>query len=84
MRIHSLRAKLLFSLFCLLFRPIWIVDFFFHLCGQGMMKKSTMDHLQNLVEVKETAIEQWLKEERIGREDNNGEPGGQITGEKTD
>ena len=28
------------------------------------MKKSTFDHLQNLVEVKETAIEQWL-EERI-------------------
>ncbi len=26
------------------------------------MKKSTMDHLQNLVEVKETAIEQWLEE----------------------
>ena len=29
------------------------------------MKKSTMDHLQNLVEVKETAIEQWIKE-RVG------------------
>jgi hypothetical protein len=27
-----------------------------------MMKKGTIDHLQNLVEVKETAIEQWLKE----------------------
>lgn len=26
------------------------------------MKKSTIEHLQNLVEVKETAIEQWLKE----------------------
>ncbi|MFB3885232.1 MAG: ATP-binding protein [Thermodesulfobacteriota bacterium] len=26
------------------------------------MKKSTIDHLRNLVEVKETAIEQWVKE----------------------
>jgi signal transduction histidine kinase len=30
--------------------------------SREMMKKSTMDHLQNLVEVKETAIEQWLRE----------------------
>ena len=30
--------------------------------SKQMMKKSTIDHLQNLVEVNETAIEQWLKE----------------------
>jgi signal transduction histidine kinase len=44
------------------FVPYGVLTFFSVSVSRGMMKKSMMDHLQNLVEVKETAIEQWLKE----------------------
>jgi signal transduction histidine kinase len=44
------------------FVPYGVLTLFSVSVSRGMMKKSMMDHLQNLVEVKETAIEQWLKE----------------------
>ncbi len=51
---------LLFFIF--FFVPYGLLAIFSVSMGKGMMRKSTIDHLQNLVEVKETAIEQWLKE----------------------
>jgi signal transduction histidine kinase len=51
---------LLFFIF--FFVPYGLLTIFSVSMSKGMMKKSTIDHLQNLVEVKETAIEQWLKE----------------------
>ena len=62
MKVRSLRAKFMFLFFIFFFVPYGVLTFFSISVSRGMMKKSTMDHLQNLVEVKETAIEQWLKE----------------------
>ena len=62
MRIHSLRAKFMLLFFIFFFVPYGLLTLFSVYISKGMMKKSTMDHLQNLVEIQETAIEQWLKE----------------------
>ena len=62
MNVHSLRAKFMLLFFMFFFVPYGVLTFFSVSVSRGMMKKSMMDHLQNLVEVKETAIEQWLKE----------------------
>jgi two-component system, NtrC family, sensor kinase len=51
---------LLFFIFFLV--PYGLLTSFSVSMSRGMMKKGTTDHLQNLVEVKETAIEQWIKE----------------------
>jgi len=64
MKVFSLRAKFMLLFFIFFFVPYGLLSLFSVYMGKGMMKESTMDHLQNLVEVKETAIEQWL-EERI-------------------
>src|SRR4030042_3308197 len=64
MKVNSLRAKFMLLFFIFFFVPYGLLSLFSVSMGKGMMKKSMMDHLQNLVEVKETAIEQWL-EERI-------------------
>ncbi len=62
MKIQSLRAKFMLLFFIFFFIPYGVLTFFSISVSRGMMKKSTIDHLQNLVEVKETAIEQWLRE----------------------
>ncbi len=62
MNVHSLRAKFMLLFFVFFFVPYGVLTFFSVSVSRGMMKKSMMDHLQNLVEVKETAIEQWLRE----------------------
>lgn len=62
MKIHSLRVQLIFLFFVFFFVPYSLLTFFSVSTSREMIKNSTMDHLQNLVEVKETAIEQWLKE----------------------
>ena len=62
MKVHSLRAKFMLLFFIFFFAPYGLLTIFSVSMSKGMMKKSTIDHLQNLVEVKETAIEQWLKE----------------------
>jgi two-component system NtrC family sensor kinase len=62
MNVHSLRAKFMLLFFIFFFIPYGLLAIFSVSMSKGMMKKSTIDHLQNLVEVKETAIEQWLKE----------------------
>ena len=62
MAVRSLRTKLMLLFFIFFFVPFGLLTLFTVSMSREMMKKSTMDHLQNLVEVKETAIEQWLKE----------------------
>jgi hypothetical protein len=62
MKVHSLRAKLMLLFFVFFFIPYGVLTFLSISVSREMMKKSTIDHLQNLVEVKETAVEQWLKE----------------------
>ena len=59
---RSLRLKFMLLFFIFFLIPYGLLTFFAVSLSKQMMKKSTMDHLQNLVEVKETAIEQWLKE----------------------
>jgi hypothetical protein len=48
--------------FIFFFVPYGLLTIFSVSASRVMMKKGTMDYLQNLVEVKETAIEQWIKE----------------------
>jgi signal transduction histidine kinase len=48
--------------FVFFFVPFGLLTLLTVSMSREMMKKSTMDHLQNLVEVKETAIEEWLRE----------------------
>lgn len=62
MKFHSLRVKLIFLFFVFFFVPYCLLTFFSVSISSEMIHNSTMDHLQNLVEVKETAIEQWIKE----------------------
>jgi hypothetical protein len=60
----SLRFKLMVLFFIFFLVPYGVVTFFSVSTSKEMMKKSTVAHLQNLLEVKETAIEQWLQERR--------------------
>jgi two-component system NtrC family sensor kinase len=62
MAFHSLRLKFMLIFFTFFLIPFGLLTFFSISISKQMMKKGTIDHLQNLVEVKETAIEQWLKE----------------------
>ena len=62
MNTRSLRTRLMVLFFLFFLLPYGLLAFFSVSTTRGMMKKSTMDHLQNLVEVKETAIEQWVAE----------------------
>ena len=62
MAFKSLRVKFMFLFFIFFLIPYGLLTFFSVSTSKDMMKKSTIDHLQNLVEVKETAIEQWLEE----------------------
>jgi two-component system, NtrC family, sensor kinase len=60
--IHSLRTKFVLLFLTFFFIPFGLLTFLSVSMNKGMMKQSTISHLENLVEVKETAIEQWLKE----------------------
>jgi two-component system NtrC family sensor kinase len=62
MEVHSLRTKLMLLFFIFFFVPYGLLTLLTVSMSREMMRKSTKDHLQNLVEVKETAIEQWLRE----------------------
>jgi two-component system NtrC family sensor kinase len=62
MAFQSLRLKFMLIFFTFFLIPYGLLTFFSISISKQMMRKSTIDHLQNLVEVKETAIEQWLKE----------------------
>ena len=62
MGVHSLRTKLMLLFFVFFFVPYGLLTLLTVSMSKEMMKKGTMRHLQNLVEVKETAIEQWLRE----------------------
>lgn len=58
----SLRMKFTLLFLAIFFLPFSILSFFSLSMSKGMMEQSTILHLQNLVEIKETAIEQWLQE----------------------
>jgi len=62
MKIDSLRAKWMLLFFAFFFIPFFVLIFFSVSMSKGMMRQSTFSHLQNLVDVKAMAIEQWLKE----------------------
>lgn len=61
---RSLRTKFMILFFFFFFVPYALLSLLSISRSREMMKDSTIDHLTNLVEVKETAIEQWV-EERI-------------------
>ncbi len=62
MKIHSLRTKFVLLFLLFLFVPFGILTFLSVSMSKKMMMQSTMAHLQNLIDVKAMAIEQWLKE----------------------
>jgi len=62
MKSHSLGVKFTILFFILFFVPYSVLTFFSVSMSKQMMERSTTSHLQNLAEVKELAIEQWLKE----------------------
>ena len=62
MRSQSLGVKFTLLFFVLFFIPYSLLTFLSISMSKTMMEKSTTSHLQNLTEVKELAIEQWLKE----------------------
>lgn len=65
MKIHSLRTKFALLFLIFFFIPFGLLTFLSVSMSKGMLGQSTISHLQNLVEVKKMAIDQWLKE-RIG------------------
>jgi signal transduction histidine kinase len=65
MKIRSLRTKFVLLFLLFFFVPFGVLTFLSVSMSKGMMQRSTISHLQNLVEVKGLAIEQWLRE-RIG------------------
>jgi len=65
MKTYSLGTKWMLLFFAFFFIPFVILIFLSVSMSKGMMRQSTFSHLQNLVDVKGMAIEQWLKE-RIG------------------
>jgi len=65
MKTDSLGTKWMLLFFAFFFIPFVILIFLSVSMSKGMMRQSTFSHLQNLVDVKGMAIEQWLKE-RIG------------------
>jgi len=58
----SLQKKFMLLFFGIFFIPFAVLTFFSLSLSRKMMEQNTILHLQNLVEVKETAIEQWLQE----------------------
>jgi two-component system, NtrC family, sensor kinase len=62
MKIHSLRTKLMILFLTFFFVPYGLLTFLSVSASRQMVKRSTIEQLHNLAEVKETAIEQWLKE----------------------
>ena len=62
MKGRSLRTKFMLLFFIFFFVPYGSLTLFSVSTSKEMMKRGTIEHLQNLVEVKETAIEQWIRE----------------------
>ena len=58
----TLRKKFILLFLAIFFIPFGILTFFSLSMSKGMIEQNTILHLQNLVEIKETAIEQWLLE----------------------
>lgn len=58
----TLRKKFIFLFLAIFFIPFGILTFFSLSMSEGMIEQNTILHLQNLVEIKETAVEQWLLE----------------------
>ncbi len=58
----SLHKKFMILFLAIFFIPFAILTFYSLSMSKGMIERNTILHLQNLVEIKETAIEQWLQE----------------------
>ncbi len=58
----KLRTKFTILFLAIFFVPFGVLTFFSLSISEGMIRQNTALHLQNLVEVKETAIEQWIQE----------------------
>jgi two-component system, NtrC family, sensor kinase len=58
----KLRKKFTILFLAIFFIPFGLLTFFSLSMSKGMIQQNTSLHLQNLVEVKETAIEQWIQE----------------------
>ncbi len=58
----TLQKKFTFLFFIIFFIPFALMTFVSLSMSKGRIEQNTFLHLQNLVEVKETAIEQWLQE----------------------
>lgn len=58
----NLRKKFILLFLAIFFFPFGILTVFSLSMSKGMIEQNTIVHLQNLVEIKETAIEQWLLE----------------------
>ena len=58
----NLRKKFSLLFLAIFFIPFGILTFFSLSMSKGMIEQNTILHLHNLVEIKETAIEQWLLE----------------------
>jgi signal transduction histidine kinase len=58
----SLQKKFTLLFFAIFFIPFGVLTFFSLSMSKGMIAQNITLHLQNLVEIKETAIEQWLQE----------------------
>jgi len=63
--VKSLRTRFILLFLVLFSIPFGLVAFISISMSKGMMTQSTIAHLRNLVDVKEVAIEQWLRE-RVG------------------
>jgi signal transduction histidine kinase len=62
MKTRSLRTKFVLLFFAFFFVPFCILTYLSVSMSKGMMKESMIAHLQNLLDIKAMAIEQWLME----------------------
>ena len=58
----NLRKKSILLFLAIFLIPFGVLTFFSLSMSRGMIEQNTILHLQNLVEIKETAVEQWLLE----------------------
>jgi signal transduction histidine kinase len=58
----NLRLKFTILFLAIFFIPFAVLTFFSLSMSKRMIEENTTLHLQNLVEIKETAIEQWIQE----------------------
>ncbi len=65
MKVHSLRTKFILLFLVFFIVPFALITFLSVSMSREMAEENTISHLENLVEIKSMAIEQWMAE-RIG------------------